>query len=156
MIHDARDSFGGYLEDFQVGDVFRHWPGKTVTEADNHLFSLLTMNTNPLHTDENYMKDHQHGKILVVGPLVISLLVGMSVARHVGQGRRQPGVREDHPRRAGLPGRHDIWRERDTRRAGVAEPSRQGHRVHGEPRLHQHGEKVVTLRRRFLVAKRGD
>ena len=53
MIHDARDSFGGYLEDFQVGGrVSGTGPARTITEADNHLFSLLTMNTNPLHTDE--------------------------------------------------------------------------------------------------------
>ena len=56
MIHDRRESFGRYFEDFEVGDVFRHWPGKTVTEADNHLFSLLTMNHNPLHVDEHYME----------------------------------------------------------------------------------------------------
>ena len=111
MIHDARDSFGGYLEDFEPGDVYKHWPGKTITEADNHLFSLLTMNTNPLHTDEHYMKAHQHGKVLVVGPLVISLLVGMSVRDNIGQGECEPGVREDHPRRSCIPGRHHIRRE---------------------------------------------
>ena len=68
MIHEGKENFGGYLEDFAVGDVFKHWPGKTITEADNHIFSLLTMNTNPLHIDESYMRHHQYGKILVVGP----------------------------------------------------------------------------------------
>ena len=62
------------LEDFNPGDVFKHWPGKTVTEMDNHLFSLLTMNPNPLHIDDNYMKQHQHGQILVNGTLVLSLV----------------------------------------------------------------------------------
>jgi len=79
MIHDSKNKFGGYFEDFVIGDVFKHWPGKTVTEMDNHLFSLLTMNHNPLHIDENYMTLHQHKKILVVGTLVFSLIVGMSV-----------------------------------------------------------------------------
>ena len=79
MIHDGKESFGGYLEDFKPRDIFKHWPGKTITEGDNHLFSVLTMNHNPLHIDEEYMKGHQHGRILVNGALVWSLVVGMSV-----------------------------------------------------------------------------
>ena len=90
MIHEGKEAFGGYLEDFKLADVFKHWPGKTVTEADNHLFSLLTMNHNPLHIDEHYMEGHQHGRILVNGTLVLSLVVGMSVRGHVGQGDSQP------------------------------------------------------------------
>src|SRR5207253_9133282 len=43
--------FGRYFEDFEVGDVYRHWPGKTITEADDHLFCMITMNHHPLHTD---------------------------------------------------------------------------------------------------------
>ena len=79
MIHESKNDFGGYFEDFVTVDVFKHWPGKTITEMDNHLFSLLTMNHNPLHIDEHYMTKHQHKKILVVGTLVFSLIVGMSV-----------------------------------------------------------------------------
>ena len=79
MIIESRDTFGKYLEEFTEGDIYKHWPGKTITESDNHTFCLLTMNDNPLHTDQNYMLSHQHGKILVVGTLVFSLVVGMSV-----------------------------------------------------------------------------
>ena len=43
--------FGRCLEDFVVGDVYRHWPGKTITEYDDHLFCMITMNHHPLHTD---------------------------------------------------------------------------------------------------------
>ena len=43
--------FGRYLEDFVVGDVYKHWPGKTITEYDDHLFCMITMNHHPLHTD---------------------------------------------------------------------------------------------------------
>ena len=78
MIRDGRESFSGYLEDFILGDVFEHWLGKTITDGDNYLFSFLTMNTIPLHIHENYTKDHQHGSILVVGQLVLSLVVGVS------------------------------------------------------------------------------
>ena len=85
IIVDSRDSFGGWFEEFSPGQIFKHWPGKTITEMDNHLFSLLTMNDNPLHTDENYMSEHQHGKILVNGLLVMSLVVGMSVRQTSGK-----------------------------------------------------------------------
>src|SRR6266513_1464588 len=46
--------FGRYFEEFEVGAVYRHWPGKTVTEADDHLFCLLTMNHHPLHLDAHH------------------------------------------------------------------------------------------------------
>lgn len=71
--------FGRYFEDFEEGDVYTHWPGKTITESDNNLFCLLTMNHHPVHLDVEYAKEAQHGKILVVGPLVFSLVVGMTV-----------------------------------------------------------------------------
>jgi acyl dehydratase len=72
--------FGRYLEDFVVGDVYRHWPGKTVTEYDDHLFCMITMNHHPLHTNE-WFAEHEtvHGKNVVVGNLVYSLVLGMSV-----------------------------------------------------------------------------
>ena len=73
-------NFGNYYEDFNEGQVFKHFPGKTITESDNNLFSLLTMNHHPLHLDIEYCKNHYPGKILVVGTLVFSLVVGMSVA----------------------------------------------------------------------------
>lgn len=71
--------FGRYLEDFRVGDVYRHWPGKTITESDNNLFSLLTMNHHPLHLDARFASESQHGQRLVVGTLVFSLVVGLTV-----------------------------------------------------------------------------
>jgi acyl dehydratase len=78
---DARETrFGRYLEDFQVGDVYKHWPGKTITEADDHLFCMITMNHHPLHTDAHYAEtETQFGKNVVVGNLVYSLVLGMSV-----------------------------------------------------------------------------
>jgi len=68
-----------FLEDFRVGEIISHWPGKTVTESDNNLFCLLTMNHHPVHLDSEYAAHKQHGKILVVGTYVASLSVGMSV-----------------------------------------------------------------------------
>ena len=156
MIHDGRDSFGGYFEDFTPGDVFKHWPGKTITEADNHLFSLLTMNTSPLHIDEEYMRGHQHGKILVVGPLVMSLVVGMSVRDTSGRAianLEYERITHDAPVFQGdtIYAESEILEVRPTR-------SRQDRGiVYMESRAHnQHGDKVLTLRRRFRVPKRGE
>jgi acyl dehydratase len=72
--------FGRALEDFVVGDVYRHWPGKTITEYDDHLFCMITMNHHPLHTNEWYAEnDTPQGRNVVVGNLVYSLVLGMSV-----------------------------------------------------------------------------
>src|SRR3954469_2207172 len=72
--------YGRYLEEFEVGDVYKHWPAKTVTEADDHLFCLLTMNHHPLHLNDVYAAESQQGRNVVVGPLVYSLALGMSVS----------------------------------------------------------------------------
>jgi len=72
--------FGRYFEQFEVGDVYKHWPGKTVTEADDHLFCMITMNHHPLHNDA-WFAEHEtvQGRNVVVGNLVYSLVLGMSV-----------------------------------------------------------------------------
>ncbi len=75
-----RETFGRYLEEFTVGDVYEHRPGKTVTEYDNHLFTLLTLNQHPLHFDAEYAKRTEFKRNLVVSPYTLSLLIGMSVS----------------------------------------------------------------------------
>jgi len=72
--------FGRYLEDFEVGAVYKHWPGKTITEYDDHLFCAITYNQHPLHSDANYAEHAtQFGRNVVVGNLVYSLVLGQSV-----------------------------------------------------------------------------
>ena len=71
--------FGRHLEDFVVGDVYRHWPGKTITEYDDHLFCMITMNHHPLHTNAWFGERSVQGRNVVVGNLVYSLVLGMSV-----------------------------------------------------------------------------
>jgi acyl dehydratase len=71
--------FGNYYEDFIVNEMIIHSLSKTIFESDNNLFSLLTMNHHPVHLNIDFAKNHQHGKILVVGTLVFSLAVGISV-----------------------------------------------------------------------------
>ena len=72
--------YGRYLEEFEVGAVYKHWPAKTVTESDDHLFCLITMNHHPLHINDVYAAQSQQGRNVVVGPLVYSLALGMSVS----------------------------------------------------------------------------
>jgi itaconyl-CoA hydratase len=75
-----RESFGRYYEDFAIGEVYEHRPGRTITATDNTWFTLLTMNTHPLHFDEEYARASEFGRCIVASPLTLSILVGMSVS----------------------------------------------------------------------------
>lgn len=75
-----RETFGRYYEDFTVGDVYEHRPGRTITEADNIWFTLLTMNTHPMHFDSNYAAKSEFKRPLVNSCFTLSVLVGMSVS----------------------------------------------------------------------------
>ena len=70
---------GLYFEEFEVGAEIKHNLSKTIFECDNNFFSLMTMNHQPVHTNLDYAGKNQHGKILVVGTLVFSLAVGITV-----------------------------------------------------------------------------
>ena len=71
---------GRFFEDFEIGATYRHEPGRTLSEADNTWFTLLTMNTHPIHFDAEYAKRSEFGKPLVVSTLTLAVLVGLSVA----------------------------------------------------------------------------
>jgi itaconyl-CoA hydratase len=75
-----RETYGRFFEEFVVGDVYEHRPGRTITEADNVWFTLLTMNTHPAHFDVNYAAKTEFGRPLVNSPLTVAILVGMSVS----------------------------------------------------------------------------
>lgn len=70
---------GRYLEDFTVGDVYEHRPGRTITEADNIQFSLLTMNRHPMHCDHAFAEKSEFGKPLVNSGLTLAIVLGMTV-----------------------------------------------------------------------------
>ena len=74
-----KNDFGKFFEDFKINQKIKHYPGKTITESDNNLFCLLTMNHHPVHLDQHYAKKSKHKKILVNGLLIISTVVGMTV-----------------------------------------------------------------------------
>jgi acyl dehydratase len=75
-----RESFGRYYEEFEVGDVYEHRPGRTITETDNTWFTLLTMNNHPLHFDAVYAAKSEFGRPVVNSCLTLSIVVGMSVS----------------------------------------------------------------------------
>jgi acyl dehydratase len=75
-----RESFGRYLEDFTAGDTYEHRPGRTISEADNTWFTLLTMNTHPLHFDAVYAAKTEFGRPLVNSCLTLAIVAGMSVS----------------------------------------------------------------------------
>ncbi len=75
-----RESYGRYLEDFRVGDVYEHRPGRTISEADNTWFTLLTMNQHPLHFDAAYAAKSEFGRPLVNSTLTLAMVAGMSVS----------------------------------------------------------------------------
>jgi acyl dehydratase len=75
-----RESLGRYLEDFEVGDVYEHRPGRTITEADSTWFTLLTMNQHPIRFDQEYSKHSEFGRPIVNSTLTMSIITGMSVS----------------------------------------------------------------------------
>lgn len=75
-----REEIGRYFEDFEKGDIYEHRPGRTINEADNSWFTLLTMNTHPLHFDSEYAKNSEFGQTLVNSCLTLSIVAGMSVS----------------------------------------------------------------------------
>jgi len=74
-----RASYGRYLEDFTVGDIYEHRPGRTITETDNIHFSLMTMNAHPMHCDAAYAAKSEFGRLLVNSGLSLAIVLGMSV-----------------------------------------------------------------------------
>jgi acyl dehydratase len=152
---DARESFGRYLEDFVAGDVYRHWPGKTVTQADNHLFCCLTMAVSPIHTDDRYAELHMDGgQSLVVGTYIYALLLGMSVPDTSGRALAALGTRELRHIR---PVHHGdtLYGESTVIGARRSESRPDAGVVTIETRgTNQKGELVCTFERSFLVPSR--
>ena len=146
--------YGRYFDEFEVGQVFEHWPGRTISEADDTWFSLLTMNQHPVHIDANYAAGTQHGQRLVVGTLVFSIVVGMSVADV--SGRAIANLDYSEVKHVG-PVFHGDTIYAESRIADLRESTSKPDRglVFVESRgFNQRGETVLTLKRTVLVPKR--
>ena len=125
-----------------------------MTEADDHLFCLITMNHHPLHLNDVYAAQSQQGRNVVVGPLVYSLALGMSVARHLREGDREPGHRGAQP---SAPVFHGDTLYRGVR--GARGPAVQSKPDRGVVKVrtdvyNQRNELVATFRRAVLIPKR--
>ena len=146
--------FGRNFEDFEPGDVYRHWPGKTITEYDDHLFCMITMNHHPLHTNEWFAEhDTVQGRNVVVGNLVYSLVLGMSVPDVSGSCIANLEVEELTHKRPTFHG-DTIYAE--TRVLGKQESKSKPDRgvVTVETKgFNQRGEEVCYFRRRLMVWK---
>lgn len=75
-----RESYGRCYEEFTVGDIYEHRPGRTLSETDNSWFTLLTMNTHPLHFDNHYASKSEFGRPLMNSTFTLAVVVGMSVS----------------------------------------------------------------------------
>lgn len=140
-------SYGRYYDELEPGQRFEHWPGRTITEFDDTLFSLLSMNQQPLHLDEHYSRGTQHGRRVVVGPLVIALVIGMSQADVGGRATATLEYRDVRHLKPVFHG--DTIYARSTvvsKQDGVVTIASEG--------VNQHGESVVSLEQKIAVPRR--
>ena len=89
-----RGEIGRYFEDFQVGDIYEHRPGRTITESDNINFSLMTMNLHPMHCDAAYAARSEFGRPLVNSGLTLAIVLGMTVQEVSGKAIANLGWKE--------------------------------------------------------------
>ncbi|MGB0996771.1 MAG: MaoC family dehydratase [Pseudomonadales bacterium] len=150
-----RESYGRYLEDFQVGDVYEHRPGRSITETDNTWFTLLTMNQHPLHFDREYGAKTEFGQVLVNSCLTISLVTGMSVS-DISQ-KTIANLGWDKVRLTGPVFVGDTLYAESTV-LGIRESASRPNQgiVTVESRgLNQDGQQVISFERSMLIPKRG-
>ena len=146
--------FGRHLEDFEIGDVYRHWPGKTITEYDDHLFCMITMNHHPLHTNEWFAENETvHKQNVVVGNLVYSIVLGMSVPDVSGSAVANLEVESLRHAKPTFHGDtiYAVTKVLDTKptsdgKRGIVTVDTRGY--------NQRGEEVCSFRRKVMVWKR--
>jgi acyl dehydratase len=147
--------YGRYYEELEVGTVYRHWPGRTVSEYDNTLFALLSMNQNPLFVDEEYARKLPEGRRPVIDTLVFSLTVGMSVADTTGKAIANLGYESVIFERPLFPG-DSLYAESEVldKRESASKPDR-GIVAIETRAYNQRQERILVLRRKYLAPKRG-
>ena len=148
-----RERFGRYFEDFKVGDIYEHRPGRTITETENTWFTLLTMNTHPLHFDAEYGKASEFGRCIVASPFTVSLMAGMSVSDVSQKAIANLGwtdIKLTHPVFVGdtLTAESEVLSKRESKSrptAGIVTVATRG--------FNQDGVEVGAFERTILVAK---
>ena len=150
-----RERFGRYFEDFKQGDIYEHRPNRTLTETDNTWFTLLTMNTHPMHFDAEYAKHSEFGKCIICSPLTVAVLGGMSVSDVSQKAIANMGwtdIKMTYPLFAGdtLSGESEVLMKRESKsrqNAGLVKVKTSG--------FNQDKKLVCEFERTILVAKRG-
>ncbi|MXO69468.1 MaoC family dehydratase [Altererythrobacter marinus] len=150
-----RETFGRYFEEFTEGDVYEHRPGRTITDADNVSFTLMTMNTHPAHFDYEFASKTEFKKPLVCSPLTVALMVGMSVSDVSQKAVANLGwqdIKLTHPLFPGdtLYAESKVIEKRESRsrpEQGIVTVETIG--------KNQHGNVVCTFKRSMLIWKRG-
>ena len=150
-----REHFGRYFEEFQIGDIYEHRPGRTITETDNTWFTLLTMNTHPMHFDAQYAKASEFGRCIVCSPFTVALMVGMSVTDVSQKAIANLGwteIKLTHPLFAGdtLTCESEVLDKRESKSrpgAGIVTVRTDG--------FNQDATLVCTFSRTMLIARRG-
>ena len=146
---------GRFFEDFEVGDIYRHPLGRTVSEADNTWFTLLTMNTNQMHFNAQYAERSEFKRPIVVSTLTVAIAVGQSVTDLTQNAFANLGwddIKMTHPVFAG----DTLWSE-----SQVLEKRESGSRPHAgivtvrTRTLNQDGVEVCSFLRTFYVYKQG-
>ncbi|HEY1421285.1 MAG TPA: MaoC family dehydratase [Candidatus Dormibacteraeota bacterium] len=146
---------GRFYEDFEIGDVYEHPLGRTITTADNIWFTLLTQNTAPVHFDHHYASQTEFGKPLVNSCLTLSLVTGQSVtdiSQNVMANLGWDEVRLPKPVFEGdtVYSRSEVLEKRESKsrpNVGVVTVRTTG--------FNQEGEEVISFRRTLLVYRRG-
>ena len=150
-----REDIGRYYEDFEIGTVYEHRPGRTINDADNSWFTLLTMNTHPLHFDAEYASHSEFGKPLVNSCLTLSMVAGMSVSDTSQKAIANLGwtdIKMPHPVFVG----DTLYAESEVldKRESKSRPT-QGIVTVRTTGTNQDGAVVMTYERSFLVPKQG-
>jgi itaconyl-CoA hydratase len=150
-----RETSGLFWEDFEPGDVFEHRPGRTVLDVDNVYFTLLTMNTQPVHFDAEYAARTEWKKLLVDSTFTLALLTGMSVRTVSAKVVANLGwdkVRATHPVFAGdtLYAESKVVHKRESKSRptqGIVTVLTRG--------INQNGVEVMSFERTMLIYRRG-
>jgi len=146
---------GRFYEDFEIGDIYQHPLGRTITSTDNSWFTLLTQNTAPLHFDHHYASQTEFGKPLVNSAFTIALVTGQSVtdiSQNVMANLGWDEVRLPAPVFEGdtLYSQSEVLEKRLTKsrdNVGIVKVRTTG--------FNQHGVTVITFTRTVMVYKRG-
>ncbi len=150
-----RASYGRYLEDFVIGDVYEHRPGRTITDSDNINFSLMTMNAHPMHCDAAFAAKSEFGKPLVNSALTLAIVVGMTVNDVSAKAIANLGWKEIRLTAPVHPG-DTLYAESEVLeiRESKSRPS-QGIVTTRTRGFNQDGVQIMEFTRMSLIAKRG-